>query len=318
MLLHELPAMDIVMKPAAKLLLLASLFTAPYGSQAYAEWADWWLTPEQQAKSALESDDVERLKSVAPDAAWQGVAEHEAGDFEAAAKTFNGTAQQQQIEGNSEAANRALFNQGVSEVRAGQYDNAVQTFDQVLEQDPQFTDAEHNRDIAQQLIEQQQQQEQERQEGEGEGEEDASPEEGEQQSSDDSGEPSDESQSADQEDSGEPAEPEQSDSDQEPGESDEDGDQEPDSQAQMDADEQAAQDALEAEAQAANQDDELTDAEAQEANAAPVEQPMSESDQATEQWLRRIPDDPAGLLRRKLEQSHRTEYPQVRQSGEPW
>ena len=49
-----------------------------------------------------------------------------------------------------------------------------------------------------------------------------------------------------------------------------------------------------------------------------MERPLSEGEQATEQLLRRIPDDPAGLLRRKLEQSHRSEYPEVRDAREPW
>ena len=53
-------------------------------------------------------------------------------------------------------------------------------------------------------------------------------------------------------------------------------------------------------------------------SAGQREEPLTESEQATEQWLRRIPDDPAGLLRRKLEQSHRIEYPEVRNAQEPW
>ena len=33
----------------------------------------------------------------------------------------------------------------------------------------------------------------------------------------------------------------------------------------------------------------------------PNAEPNSEQEQATEQWLRQIPDDPGGLLRRKFE-----------------
>jgi len=42
---------------------------------------------------------------------------------------------------------------------------------------------------------------------------------------------------------------------------------------------------------------------------------MTEREQATEQWLRQIPDDPDGLLRRKLLQNHRSEYPNVLETG---
>jgi len=48
------------------------------------------------------------------------------------------------------------------------------------------------------------------------------------------------------------------------------------------------------------------------------EEPLTESQQATEQWLRQIPDDPSGLLRRKLQQSHRNDYPSVQDLREPW
>lgn len=282
-----------------------------------ADWSGWWRTPEQQAKSAFESGDVEQLQNIAPDTTWQAVAEHESGDFESAARTFDAAAQQLQLEGDTVASNRALYNQGVSEVKAGQYEKAVRTFDQVLERDPHFDDALHNRDIAQQLI-RQQEQPQQQQPGEGEGEGDSSSQDGEQQPSNESGEPSSDSQSSEQGEPGEQSETEQGDSGEQPGDSG--GVEEPESQAQAAADEQAAKDALEAEAraQAGNEGDNETDEETQGNRAAVQEQPMSESDQATEQWLRRIPDDPAGLLRRKLEQSHRTEYPQVRNSGEPW
>lgn len=282
---------------------------------AHADWADWWRTPEQQAKAALESGDVETLQRVAPNATWQGIAEHESGDFESAARSFDSVARQHQVDGDARAANRALYNQGVSEVKAGQYNEAVQTFDRVLEQDPQFDDALHNRNIAQQLIQQQEQQQQQ-QSDEGEG--DSSSQDGEQQPSDESGEPSSDAENDDQAESGEPSESEQGDAGEQSGE--EGGNEEPDSQSQAAADEQAAKDALEAEAQAqaADQGGDESDVDTQTSAAAGQEQPMSESDQATEQWLRRIPDDPAGLLRRKLEQSHRTDYPQVRDSGEPW
>lgn len=103
-------------------------------------------------------------------------------------------------------------------------------------------------------------------------------------------------------------------------------------QAQREA-EQARQ-ALEAEAARAEEEQaeaELTEAELSQAadDAAHagsadddaselMEIPLSEEQQATEQLLRRIPDDPAGLLRRKLQQSHRSAYPQVRDGIESW
>jgi Ca-activated chloride channel family protein len=91
---------------------------------------------------------------------------------------------------------------------------------------------------------------------------------------------------------------------------------------QSDAEEQAAAEdarkALAAEArQQASPGDESKES-ASQGGVESMQRPLTESEQATEQLLRRIPDDPAGLLRRKLEQSHRSEYPEVRDADEPW
>jgi Ca-activated chloride channel family protein len=51
----------------------------------------------------------------------------------------------------------------------------------------------------------------------------------------------------------------------------------------------------------------------QEAGAGAGPQPLSEAEQATEQWLRRVPDDPAGLLREKL----RRRYAERRYGARP-
>ena len=40
--------------------------------------------------------------------------------------------------------------------------------------------------------------------------------------------------------------------------------------------------------------------------------------QATEQWLRRIPDDPGGLLRKKFRYQYRNLNPPPTGEGEPW
>ena len=46
--------------------------------------------------------------------------------------------------------------------------------------------------------------------------------------------------------------------------------------------------------------------------------PVSEDDQATEQWLRRIPDDGSQLLRNKIRLNHLIDYPDVQDMQEPW
>jgi Ca-activated chloride channel family protein len=48
------------------------------------------------------------------------------------------------------------------------------------------------------------------------------------------------------------------------------------------------------------------------------ETPESELQKADEQWLRRIPDDPAGLLRRKFRYQYKKRSRQPASAGEGW
>ena len=47
-------------------------------------------------------------------------------------------------------------------------------------------------------------------------------------------------------------------------------------------------------------------------------QPLGEREQASEELLRRIADDPAGLLRQKIFLNHRIEYPEVEDAVRDW
>ena len=302
----------------SSLLLLLGLFAVP----ASADWSSFWRTPAQQAADALEDNDFDRLRRVAPDQDWEAIAEHKAGEYENAQQALNGLIEQLQDQGESDALNRALYNRGVNEVRSGQYEDAVSSFDEVLQRDPEFADARHNKAIAEQLIQQQQQssQNQDAQGDDAEGEQDQS-EPGDRSDEGESGESGESSQSEQNE--AQPQEGQQGDSDQEQPDGQESAENESgESQSQQERDAQAARDALDAEARAdamenaQNPQGENADQEGDRQQGP--EQAMSESEQATEQWLRRIPDDPAGLLRRKLEHSHRTEFPRVGDASEPW
>lgn len=49
----------------------------------------------------------------------------------------------------------------------------------------------------------------------------------------------------------------------------------------------------------------------------PMEASITEEEKATEQWLKRIPDDPGGLLRRKFYYQYK-QTPNQKDSEEPW
>jgi len=317
-----------------------AVLSALMATTASAQWADLWKTPQQQAQEAFRNDNHEYLIDHAPDKDWQGAGEFSAGEFDQAAKTYAERSRENDLQGNAAQATQSLYNQGVSEVMSGEYQKALESFDQVLEREPDFADAEHNRSIVQQLIELQQQpqdsssSDQGNEQGEQSDESEKS-DQGEQSEQGDAGDPSDsdsdqksDNQGSDEQDAGDQNEQsassqnnsdQQSDSqsssaqDQEPSTADSSS---TDEQRQQDA--QNAQEALAAEAQAQQANDDGESESAQAVSVEAAEQALSESEQAAEQWLRRIPDDPAGLLRRKLEQSHRSEFPEVGDASEPW
>jgi Ca-activated chloride channel family protein len=49
----------------------------------------------------------------------------------------------------------------------------------------------------------------------------------------------------------------------------------------------------------------------------PMEASITEQEKATEQWLKRIPDDPGGLLRRKFHYQYK-QIPNQTDSEQPW
>lgn len=309
-------------------LVMAMLLLA--SSSSMAQWSSWWSTPEQQALRAYEDGNPEALLQLAPDSEWQALGQFQSGDYAAASEKFAERAQTLRSNGLLEDANRALYNQGVSDVLSGQLEQAIERFDEVLAQDPDFVDAEHNLEIARQLLELQQRQESKQEQGsqnqsdnqeqsepsgESRSEEENSRQNGDQQNSPDSGADTQAQQQASDQPPGSSRDNNAS-ADSSNGNGGDELDGNSDAQEQQDAID--AREALDAEAQQQAQ----AEARAQERDERgvplPSERRLSEAEQAAEQLLRRIPDDPAGLLRRKLEQSHRNEYPEVRNGSEPW
>lgn len=123
----------------------AGLF-APNSAQAFG-WEDLWLRSDQQGIRSLEKGDAAAASEQFKDPEWRGVAEYRNGDFVAAAETFKGL-----------SGARHLYNQGNAQVYAGDLQGAVESYDAALQLEPAMEDAIHNRNIVQQMIQQQQMQ----------------------------------------------------------------------------------------------------------------------------------------------------------------
>ena len=284
-----------------------------------ADWSDWWRTPEQRALELYESGDHAALIERSPDENWTALGQFQGEEFSDASSSFASSRESLIAADKNNAATTALYNQAVSDVLAGQYEQAIEHFDEVLAEAPEFSDAQHNLEIAKKLLELQENPENSQDQS---GEADSDPDENSESS--DSGESSENSENeSSKEDAsdGENGAESENESEQNNSSSEEEGSEgetpESASEEQQLQEEQQARDALAAEAR----QEQLKDGEEAEQMMEQLvesEQPLTESEQATEQILRRIPDAPRGLLRRKLEQSHRNEFPKVRDALEPW
>ena len=270
---EEGPWLLLLLLPVAALafrrgwVLVLIIFIVPLPQPAYAAtWSDLWLNKDQQGQRELEAGNASEAAALFQNPDWQAVADYRAGDYAGSAKVFAE---------NNDARN--LYNLANAIAFQGELDSAIDTYEQVLEIEPDNEDAAYNLELVKSLKEQQEQ-EQESQ--------------GDQQSEENPG-----------------GEGEQSDSESQQGEEGQESEGESDSESQeSDSSERGEEEMTEEDMKALQE--ELRRA-AEEAESGEEPQQMSEAElaelreqqeqeQAMEQWLRRIPDDPGGLLRRKF------------------
>lgn len=124
------------------LVLLLGLVPPP-DAQAL-EWADWWGRPDQQAAEALAAGQAAQAAERFERLDWRAAANYQAGDY---AKAL------QALEGLSGA--EADYNRGNSLAKLGRLEEALAAYDGALKENSEHGDARHNRDLVQRLLEQQ-------------------------------------------------------------------------------------------------------------------------------------------------------------------
>jgi Ca-activated chloride channel family protein len=229
------------------------------------EWQDLWQTPDQQASEAMTAENYEAAKGLFQDSRWRGSAAFKAGDFDQAIADFS---QDESATGD--------YNHGNALAKSGDLQGAIKAYNNALSKEPKMEDARFNLDLVEQLKDQQDQdqqdQEQQDQDQQNQEQQDQGQQDQEQQ---DQGQQDQEQQDQGQQDQ------EQQDQDQQ-NESDEDP-----AQTEQDKPEDKNEAATEEEQKEEVSVEELSDEEKQE-------------QEAIERILRRIPDDPGGLLRAKF------------------
>lgn len=227
-------------------------------------WESLWYTPDQQGSRALDEGDADGAAQSFEDPEWSAVASYRAGDYGRSAAMF--------ADGGD---TRNLYNLGNALARLGEFESAVDAYEQVLEMEPDHEDAAYNLELLKGLLDQQQQEQDSQQQSseQNSGGESQSQESPEQQGMDA------QAQSESQSDSGESS---------------------PREDGEMSDEElEALEQALEQAAREAEQNANGEPGQMSEEELAALREMQAEQ-QAMEQWLRRIPNDPGGLLRRKF------------------
>ncbi len=277
------------------LLCFALLLILPLPKNSYAlGWQDLWQSKDQQAQQAYKNKDFAKAAEQFKNPEWKAVAQYKAGDYEKALENLK----------NSNAASSA-YNQGNTLAKAGQLEEAIKSYEKALKLNPDDSDAKFNKDLVEKELEKQQQEQKQDQKKDDK-----------QQSKDDSKK----NQDGDKKD-GEDSEKsnEQQKSEEKPeqkSEQKQSDQQQSEEKKQQDKAEQQKQDESKSEQAEQNK---KTDKDEPANKQAPAEiQPSDEQKQANEQWLKRIPDDPAGLLKRKFKYQYGQRGRQERGNTGAW
>ena len=290
-------------------LLCLALLALPVPQPAYAfdtkqRWPgdteNLWLSPDQKAMKAFNAGNAEQAADLFKDNDWKAAAHYRAGNYEKSSELLA-----------SPESSTGYYNKGNALAKLGNYEDAIKAYDEALNMDPDNEDARFNRELVTKALEQQQQQQNSQQQDSSQDQQQQQDSQQQQQSQDQSQQQQDEQSSDQQQQDDQSAEEQQN--------TEEKQDQLTDVNEQKDdesKDEQEQPDAQQAEEQ---QDTEEQQLQAQQQDEAVEKEDAEtvESEQAIEQWLRRIPDDPGGLMRRKFIYQYR-QMPNQAEAQEPW
>jgi len=272
------------------LLAISLLALIPFPNDSYAQewqWRDLWQNKDQQAQEAYQQGDYQKASGLFKNTEWKAAADYKAGAYDKAIESLK----------NSSSAN-SHYNQGNALAQSGHLQEALAAYNQALKINPNDEDAKYNKEVVEKALKQQEknQQNQDKKDNSkddknGDKQDDAK---GDNQQNNQQDAQENNNQDGGKEDKSSKQSEEQSKPEQKPERKAEDMPEKPKEEQKNQQPEQARPE--QTEQKPAEQNDDKKNA----ANTEPLNQESKEQQQANEQWLNRIPDDPAGLLRRKF------------------
>ena len=285
----------------------------PSLSQAW-EWRDLFINDNQRAYELLQEGQAAEAAQAFDDSTWQGIASYKAQEYEEALQYWS-----------NEESPITSYNRGNALARNGKLPEALEAYDRALASEPDWEDAQFNRDLVAKLLDSQQKQSQEdkssggnpNQSEEGEADSQEQPEQ-----SASSGNSTEENQLQENNDAanGDSAQNNQQSAEQAPKPDDSQGSEDSTGQpSEQNSDQKNTGSASDKEATDSENLEKTGQKESQKDPVTPQEGDESEkeeqSDQAAaylngnekgeqeqmlQQWLRKVPDDPGQLLRNKM------------------
>lgn len=295
LLLFVLPLVALLSRRG--LLTVVIIILSPLPEPAYAfNFDSLWLNKDQRAMQHFKKGETDKAAELFRENNWKATAHYRNGEYEKAIQAFEAS-------GEAPTSNQ-LYNTGNALAHLGRYQESVNAYDEAIKLDPSNSDAIHNRKIVEKKLEEQQPKQNNNAKSDNKEE------------SPDKADKSD-MQSAKKNQTGQNKKEDQNNdaknNDQKNGQNNKqenkDAQNKKDQQQDSESDEKIGSKQEDAD----NKDQPL---EQQETNQQESYE-LSEEEQANAQWLKRIVDDPGGLLRRKFIYQYK-QMPGQHQSKQPW
>jgi len=269
------------------LLGLVFIVLLPLPKESYAlEWQDLWQTQQQQAYQNYLHGNYQQAAKQFTDPAWQAAAKY---------KTAEPVKEEDLLAAKTETG---FYNQANVLAKSGQLEKALEAYQKALKINPNNEDAKFNKELVEKALKKKKQQQQpsDKQQDQKEDSEDKQDKGGKQQGQqqDSEGKQAKDEQQSDKQESKDTENKDNENEDQQ-------------NQSVKESEENTQPSKL--------QQDKEQNQQAEAANDESIQK--SEQQQANEQWLKRIPDDPSGLLKRKFLYQYSRQKPR-RSAEQQW
>ncbi|VAW98603.1 Aerotolerance protein BatB / Aerotolerance protein BatC [hydrothermal vent metagenome] len=274
------------------------LMLLPVSEPSYAlSWESLWSNKDQQAKQLLNEGKNVESAQLFQDSDWQAAANYKAGQYE---KTLELLAGKTDIE--------STYNRANALAKLQRYEEALKNYDEVIKENPKHEDSLYNKKLVEDELKKQQQ-DKNKQDDKSKKEQDDKDSEQNKEQGDKSG---------DQQNQDKNKKNQQNKKSEQQSDKQDSKQQEAEKQQKNKESEQNKETA----SQEKNENkDKKNDNDKKQQQAKLNEQSQAqnkEQQQAVEQWLRKIPDDPAGLMRRKFKYQYQQRQNQNNTKGPAW